>query len=222
MPPRKAIPEKMKKKIYQEANLTCPICGERDVTTFEIHHIQPYSEVKIHNEENLIMLCSNCHSKVTANEIQEIDILRLKMSLMKGNHSFINESKPPNSIELSSSINNGIIANNLEIKTNNKKVFINPPEGAISANLQYKNYIKYLIDRYHEFKKADSKQNMDYWRFYSSIKKEFGAKWDMIHINKFEILSKYIQDRIDKTILGKNKKAQGFKIYSTFEEHLNK
>ncbi len=40
------IPERLKKKIYQEANMTCPNCGERDVSTFEIHHIQPFVDVK--------------------------------------------------------------------------------------------------------------------------------------------------------------------------------
>ncbi len=46
------IPERLKKKIYQEANMTCPNCGERDVSTFEIHHIQPFVDVK--NTKNAI------------------------------------------------------------------------------------------------------------------------------------------------------------------------
>ncbi|HGH8153955.1 TPA: HNH endonuclease, partial [Vibrio cholerae] len=49
-----------------------------------------------------------------------------------------------------------------------------------------------------------------------------GAKWDMVPIDRLLELSTYIQDRIEKTVLGKKLKAQGKKSYSTFEEYLAK
>ncbi|HAT7636092.1 TPA: HNH endonuclease, partial [Vibrio cholerae] len=52
--------------------------------------------------------------------------------------------------------------------------------------------------------------------------RKFGAKWDMVPIDRFLELSTYIQDRIEKTVLGKKLKAQGKKSYSTFEEYLAK
>lgn len=80
---RKAIPEKIKKSLYQEAGMTCPQCGEKDISTFEIHHITPFSEVGSHEEENLILLCSNCHAKVTSGDISESVILKLKYHFLK-------------------------------------------------------------------------------------------------------------------------------------------
>ncbi|HBC2126719.1 TPA: HNH endonuclease, partial [Vibrio cholerae] len=66
------------------------------------------------------------------------------------------------------------------------------------------------------------KSNMKYPVFYNALKRKFGAKWDMVPIDRFLELSTYIQDRIEKTVLGKKLKAQGKKSYSTFEEYLAK
>ena len=55
-----------------------------------------------------------------------------------------------------------------------------------------------------------------------ALKGQFGAKWDMIALDKFDLLSTYIQKRIDKTVLGKNMKANNQIRYSTFEEFIDK
>ena len=221
---RKAIPEKIKKKIYQEAGMVCPVCGESDVATFEIHHIQPYSENNQHNEENLILLCSNCHAKVTAGEITENDVLRQKISLIKGNKTASQgQSQPNNVVNFNSGVNNGVVANKVEIKTQKKSIKINAPEGSIASSVIHRNYIKRLIDRYHEFKTADvGKEKMKYTIIYGAIKRKFGAKWDMIPIKQFEQLVTFMHRRIDNTILGKTNKARNIKRYSTFEKYLQK
>ncbi|AFY61322.1 HNH endonuclease [Synechococcus sp. PCC 6312] len=220
---RKAVPEKIRKRIFQEASMVCPVCGETDVTTLEMHHIDPYSEVVNHKEENIILLCSNCHSKVTAGKISKEEILKLKISLMHGNNPNLNRAKDTNVINFNQSVNNGVIANNLHIKNEGGKIKVNPPNGTIASSMHHKNYVKRLIDRYHEFKLADvGAKNMNYTLLYSTIKREFGAKWDMIPLDQFERLVSYIQRRIDNTILGKNQKSNDVKRYSTFDEFLSK
>lgn len=221
---RKSIPEKIKKKIYQEAGMVCPVCAESDVTTFELHHIQLYSERSEHGEENLILLCSNCHAKVTAGEITENDVLRLKISLIKGSNYVSKLKMQPNNVSnINCGTNNGVIANKVEINAKNKSIKINAPEGTLASSANHRNYIKRLIDRYHEFKTADvGKERMKYTIIYSAIKKEFGAKWDMIPIVNFERLVAFMHRRIDNTILGKTNKARNIRRYSTFEEYLKK
>ncbi len=126
-------------------------------------------------------------------------------------------------INFSGGINQGVVANKVEIKNTKKQVKFEAPQGAIASSLLHRNYTKYLIDRYHEFKKAEvGKEKMNYKIFYASIKRKFGAKWDLIPIERFEELTFYLQERIDKTILGKNKKATNSKSYSTFNEYLSK
>ncbi len=119
--------------------------------------------------------------------------------------------------------NEGIVANVVNLKTLNKKINISAPQGTISSSINHRNYIKYLVDRYHEFKVADvGKNNVKYPIFYNSIKREFGAKWDLISLEKFTELSSFIQMRIDKTILGKNRKSTKVRNYSSYEKYLSK
>ena len=220
---RKAIPERVKKKIWQEADLRCAKCGQSNTSTLEIHHIKELALGGTHDEENLILLCSNCHSKVTADEISEAEVLRLKLSLINKTHTRTGEKGSGDVVGITGDVTNSTVANKIEIKTQNKTVKINPPSGTIASSADHRNYVKYLIDRYHEFKKAEvGKDKMNYGLFYGAIKREFGAKWDMIRLDKFDELSVYLQQRIDKTRLGRNQKAKGHKRYSTFEEYLEK
>lgn len=206
--------------------MVCPRCGEEDVVTFEIHHIKPISEGGKNEERNLILLCSSCHSKVTHGEIKKSEILKLKRSLHNVNRSHKAESMSSNVINFSKGINRGTIANvvnKTEIMTQRKTVKINPPDGSIASDLMYRNYIKYLIDRYHEFKEADvGREGMKYSILYGTIRKKFGAKWDMIPMERFDELSEYIQQRIDGTIFGKTRKSRRQKNYSQFLEYYDK
>lgn len=125
----------------------------------------------------------------------------------------INNTNNGNVLNFNGTNNEGIIANVVHLKTLKKSVKVSPPQGTISSSVTHRNYTKYLIDRYHEFKAADvGKKNLKYPVFYNAIKKEFGAKWDMISLNKFVELCCFLQSRIDKTILGKIKKSKNQKI----------
>lgn len=69
------------------------------------------------------------------------------------------------------------------MKNQKKQVRIEAPSGTIASSAIHRNYTKYLIDRYHDFKKANAgKAKMNYVIFYEAIKRGFGAKWD--HIRK--------------------------------------
>lgn len=117
---------------------------------------------------------------------------------------------------------NSVIGNNITIKTPKKlNVKKGPIQDTIGSNTYMKNYAKHLIDRYHEFKKADAdakNEKMKYSLIYDAIKREIGFKWDETPSGRFEDLCTYLQKRIDNTILGKNRKARGMKNYSSYEE----
>ena len=223
---RKYVFERVRKALRQQAGKRCPICGEDNEFTFQYHHIKPVAEGGESEETNLILLCSNCHSKVTQGLIERSEIEKIKKSLGSGNHSHATPKTESNVIHFQGR-NRGQVANKIEnkteIKTENKTVKFNPPNGSIASSLEHRNYTKYLIDRYHEFKKSEiGQENMKYAVLYTSIKRKFGAKWDLIPLGRFEELSAYLQGRIDKTVLGKNHKARGRKNYSTFEEYNDK
>ena len=224
MATRKAIPEKMKKLIYQQFISACGFCRDDNINVLEIHHIQPYAEVKKHEEDNLFLVCRNCHAKIENNEISEADVFRKKINAIKGQ---LGPKKviPANILNFqpgSVKDSNFISGQNINIKMNAKKpVKLLPPHGTIASDADRRNYIKHLIDKYHTYKKADQTiDKMDYRIIYASIKREFKAKWDMIRLENFDALSNYLQNRIDKTILGKNTKAQGNKNYSNYQEYI--
>ena len=114
----------------------------------------------------------------------------------------------------------GVVANKVEIKTQKKTIKLSAPEGSIASSVNHRNYIKYLVDRYHTFKTSEvGKEKMNYRILYSAINRELGAKWDMVPLSKFEMLAEYLQKRIDNTIVGKNMRAKGQKRYSTYDEY---
>jgi len=112
-----------------------------------------------------------------------------------------------------------------EFKPKNKKPApAELPEGAIGKDLLRLNYMNYLIKRYAEWKQIELErkgEKFNYGAFNKSIMKKYKGESGMKYIPLvfFVELTAYLQDRIDKTIFGRNRKAQGHRNYSTFEEH---
>jgi len=150
----KDVPRRVQKVIYQEAGSACSFCGERTVSALEVHHIEPRADGGENEPENLILVCSTCHSKITAGEISLSEILKAKLRLQRG--VTVQPTKggaPSNVIHLDRSSNTGVIANSftanlLTIRTPRRSVKVQPPSGTIAADRDKRNYAKYLIDRY--------------------------------------------------------------------------
>jgi len=224
MTKKNSIPEMVKKKIFQEANSACPFCGENDVTTLEIHHIYERAQDGGNELENLILVCASCHSKITFGEISKSEVIRKKYLLIGKLFEMKPQNKSGNIVSVKDSVNAGIIANTVNIKTNQKnKPKISYPEGSVGNILVKRNYIKYLVDRYNEYKRADKNIGKSkYSIIYSGIKREFKTKWDFVPESRFDELVSYLQKRIDKTILGRTQKSRNHKNYESFEEYVDR
>jgi hypothetical protein len=225
---RKAISQKTKKLIWQEAINMCVFCENRNVDVLEIHHIIDWSKGGTDEFENLILVCSNCHSKITNGSITTVEVFKAKMQLQnpsvetKQKSNVLKFPTVSNSINVSRSNNYGIIANTVKIPTQRKTVKFEPPVGTIGSDGDKRSYIMRLIERYQDFKKAEHGLiNFRYQIIYSAIKKEFKCKWDFIRLENFSALVNYLQRRIDNTRLGRNRKSKGLKNYSSFQEFLN-
>jgi hypothetical protein len=87
---RKKIPERTRKLLQKEVQSSCPICDYQEVAELEIHHID--ENIQNNDVKNLIMLCPNCHSKVTSDTIKKIEIIKLKESLQNKTNTKINST----------------------------------------------------------------------------------------------------------------------------------
>ncbi len=197
------------------------------------------AEDERHAFENLLLLCKVCHRIVddrpdihTVELLQEIkemherngdielsmDAARMAQKLYTTNQVSITAS---NNAQVMVSSPGAIQAQQVVIKTTKRKApSALPTQGAIGHNLAKRNYTLHLIERYNDFQKWDaSKAGIGkYIVLGRAIKKEFGAKWDLIPETQFLHVVAYIQRRILNTKLGRIKNSKGEKCFSTWEE----
>src|SRR5262249_40884268 len=145
------------------------------------------------------------------------EVLKVKFGLQRvvaGRFGKPTDKPAANVIQLDRSPNTGAIANTINIRTSRRSVKLQPPVGTVAADRDKRNYAKYLIDRYHDFKKAEhGLEALNYSMIYQAVKREFKCKWDFIPEERFSDLARYLQSRIDRTILGKNQRARGRRNY---------
>src|SRR6185369_8842586 len=82
-------------------------------------------------------------------------------------------------------------------------------------------YVEYLIRKYQDYQKLDVEKEGrgKYVLIYNAIRREYGSKWQTIPVVKFDRLTTFLQQRIDKSKIGRIRKSRGQKRYHSFEEH---
>jgi hypothetical protein len=220
---RKKIPQesKIRAELQKEISSKCPFCDNTDVGHFHIHHID--SDPAHNDKKNLLLVCPNCHSKMTKGDISQ-EIVESRKKELHNSISTRNQKKTK-TINFNSSVNNAIIGDNNVIKiTESKKgQKLKYPPGCIGYETVKANYVSHLINRYNQYKEYETgKGNVKYAVFASHLKKAFkiGATRTIFNlpVEKFEELVLYIQSRIDGTQLAKVK-GKTHKNYSTWEEY---
>jgi hypothetical protein len=97
------------------------------------------------------------------------------------------------------------------------------PDGCIGADLPKRNYIKYLVERYHNYREADTdfgrKTRLRYAVIFKNIETKFKAPTYFIPENRFAELVDYLYSRIDNTILGRRNNARGIRNFESFDEY---
>jgi hypothetical protein len=187
-----------------------------------------------HHADNLILLCSR-HSKIIDSDLTTYTVELLKelkeiherngsLDLPPGGGAFalkILDEYRAIYIHHTETLNieNAGTVNINEVK---KRVKISAPEGSIAADLTRRNYAKHLIDRYNEYAAQQKDRQFSHVAIHAIIRKQYGAKWDLIRVEQFPSLCSFLHGRIDRTMRGKINKGSGHSNYSTFEEYLEK
>ena len=223
----------------------CPIVEQTGTVTGIICHIaarskggprynRAQSDEQRHAFDNLILMCAR-HSKLIDSEPKRytVELLLDMKNLHERNRQFELSAKEAQlAVRLLDDYRNIYInsassvevhrAENVVIKPTTKRVKIEAPVGSLASDLAKRNYVKHLIDRYHEFAEQQPGRIFSYAAVYAEIKKRYGAKWDMISLAQFGSLVGFLQARIDRTMLGSINRGKGQSSYSSFAEYIEK
>jgi hypothetical protein len=97
------------------------------------------------------------------------------------------------------------------------------PKGCIGADLSKRNYVKYLVERYHHFREADAgfgrSGRLQYAALFKNIERKFKAPTYFIPAARFEGLADYLHSRIDNTILGRRNISRSIRNFESFDEY---
>lgn len=75
-------PEWLKRALFEESGYRCAVPTCKTTTVLQMAHITPWSEVLVHEFENMIVLCSHCHGLFDVEKkIPERSIRNFKMNL---------------------------------------------------------------------------------------------------------------------------------------------
>jgi hypothetical protein len=98
------------------------------------------------------------------------------------------------------------------------------PVGTIGSDREQRNYIQYLVQRYHRARRAEldfgrsGPARFRYAAIFTNIERKFGAPTYFVSKARFDELVKYLQHRIDGTVLGKSNIMRGIRNYASREE----
>ena len=97
------------------------------------------------------------------------------------------------------------------------------PDGCIGSDLLKRNYIKYLVERYHRYREADvtfgRTARFRYATLFKNIEAKFKAPTYHIPLSRFDELVDYLHARIDRTLLGRRYNARGAHNFESFDEY---
>jgi hypothetical protein len=199
------------------------------------------SEEERHGFDNLVLMCGRHHKIVDDNpKIYSVDVLRVIKKIREKEMGrakqatdtvyakiLINDYRRIEVVNNSGNVivnSPGTNININNLKTTKRTIKINPASGTIGADRAKSAYIHHLIGRYNEYASNDRNRTakFSYGALSKNIETQYGAPWKMLAIEKFEALSIYLKQRIDKTRIAKLNNSKGIKSVSSFDDYFQR
>lgn len=226
-PPRVQLPAALKSALLDEVRSTCPSCGTAGVSKLEAHHIDGDRSRTV--PENLIMLCGTCHGQADQQLINRELVADWKKWLTRGYHPWLDvPGRTVSTPKISVERNQGQVAETI----NNRYVGAKPPKsapvpGTIEADPPRRDYVRYLVSRYIEWRKKGAATMGDKRKFSPS------AAWNVVAsklgfapykapVESFPHVVDVVTRMIDATPFGCRNRSNGIRNYHSFAEHRGK
>jgi hypothetical protein len=181
------------KKIVQEAKGCCPFCGEKEIVSLDIHHIVPREEGGGNEPSNLILLCKNCHGKVTSGVFPRADVVAMKRKLVEqfGHEAALSEAlRTQQALNVNQTVigNDNVVAGRDVIQTPRvvTKRVIQPRPEDISEEESAE--VKRLIDELAAIDVAAGRPD-SHGKWYNTLYKTFG-------VTSYKTIPKYKHDDV--------------------------
>jgi len=241
---RKKLTKAIESAVLTRCARRCCLClglnGDDAIKTGQIAHLD--DDPSNNEPENLARLCLDHHAQwhtrgnmTKAITAEEVKAYRARLHEAVAAGTLLNEENVPSRIiklhkdftkttgDRSTVINAGRDVN-YHLPRGGKAPTVSPPPDAIGANIEMRSYIEYLVGRYIEWRKHGVERGMDRRPFFPGImnnllKKEFGARANLIAQQRFHDVAAFVQRAIDNTIWGRNCRHRN---YHSFAEHCAK
>jgi hypothetical protein len=238
MATRPKVPKAVQTKVLTASRRRCCVCfalhGDGAVKEGQIAHLD--DDPANNDDDNLTWLCLFHHAKwharnniakgLTVEEVKEYRA-RLHRAIEEG--AIPGGDEPPLKIQPTFNTTTGekstVINTVGDVTYNNRggrrAATIAPPPEAIGSNAEMRAYLEYLVGRYIEWRKMAISRGIDRRPFFHGvmnnlIKKEFGARANLVPQSRFDEVVAFVQKSIDQTIWGRRNPQRN---YHSFEEH---
>lgn len=226
---RVKLPARLRTKLIDEVRSCCPNpkCGKKGVTPLEAHHIDGNPSRTV--EENLLMLCANCHGEADRQLISRDEVTFWKHLLVQCHHPFLdapNSRAAGQEAPVVDGPNFGHAARNLEVHYHGAKPTREKPgDGTIGADPKRRAYVRYLGQKYIEWRLKGTNELGDTREFnpkaaWSTIQNALGFAPYKAGIESFPTAVEVLTNMIDRTPFGSFNRSQGRRNYHSFEEHV--
>lgn len=197
------------------------------------------TEAERHSFENLMLLCRNHHRIVDARNAEHtvemlLDIKarherrHARTETSRDNISARNLLRAASPIEVHG--NNGtvviggegaVIAKVVHVRSSGSKTTVLSPVGTIGAAAVKLRYVEYLIKRYNEYacREPSRSSKFSHAAIRTNIASRYGARVQLLPLERFLDLCEYLQQRISRTRIAKANHAKGHRSFSTFDEY---
>ena len=222
---RSPIKAHIKHSLMDECDSACAECRATKQSTLEFHHIDGDRSWSVY--ENLIVLCSSCHSEFSRGGKSEADALLLKRMAQAGKLAPRLGSEPKVSVKFNSGVVAGTVGTvNLKVPKSGLKPIV---PGTIGADADTRSYADYLVKKYIDWrKKSDAqlrkmgkppKRSFAAGAAHSILGEGFGVSNSVNFIAEARFFDwvRSAQSKIDRTVWGRTNR---YRNYHTWEEHL--